>query len=164
MEKPNEEQNMTPEQTAIVIQRSIQGVSSRDIAEEIGTSHTSVYRVKQKDDVKAIVEKGISKLMKRGLNPSVNTLCRFAALGNSKNIMRDKDFAKISLDASKTILSHVNGSGPQTIINQLIYSQGAHRSVDKCAIDMLSKALTMSIHQVDENIVDIEPVDKPVDN
>lgn len=144
---------MTPQQTAIVIERTVQGVPSRDIGQEIGTSHMAVIRNRQKPDIKARVEAGIEALINRGLIPSINTLCRFAAAGNKKSALHpdNQAIARLSLDASKTILGHVSGSGPQTVINQIIYSSGTHGELSPEATEMVQRAL--GIPQVD--VIDV---------
>lgn len=152
---------MTPEQTAVVIQKTIEGVPSRDIGQAIGTSHMAVVRARQKPDVKAIVEAGLSKLIKRGVNPAVNTLCRAAALGNAKGAEDNIDLFKLSIQASDKILSHVSGSGPQTVINQLIYSQGTHASMDDTSMQLVNRVLGLQ-SQADD-VIDLQPVDNPVD-
>lgn len=151
---------MTPEKTAIVIQKTIEGATCRDIETVIGIDHSNIARARKRPDVKAIVEEGITKLMRRGLNPSVNTLCRAAALGNTKSITTTPDLLKISVDASKTILNHAQGGQPSTVINQLIYSQGTHTIVDNDALRMVLGALGKE--DSGEEVIDVT-VDKPVD-
>lgn len=145
---------MNPSQIATLTECTIKGMPTREIAPIIGVSHTTVSRTQQKPDIKAKVEAGITKLINRGLNPSINTLCRFAAMGNTKSIVYDKDMAKLSIDASKVILSHANGSGPQTIINQLIYSQGTHTQTDPASLEMINRALGIS---QEEDVIDVNP-------
>ena len=107
---------MTPEQTAIVARRTIEGVPIRTIAAELGTTHPSVIRAKKKPEVRAYIENEIANLMQRGLKPARLTLCRLAAEGIKA---KDKDMLSLSLKASQTILQHANGQ-PGTIINALI--------------------------------------------
>lgn len=120
---------MTPEQQAIIVQQSIQGVPNRKIAQTIGIHESNVCRAKQQPDIKAKIEAGIQRLINRGLNPAINTLTRAAAMGTTREIKSTPDLYKISIDASKTILNHVSGSGPQTVINQLILQQSAPDTV-----------------------------------
>lgn len=166
---------MDTESIALVTKRTIEGAPYRETAAELGVSHTTVMRVVHKPDVKAIVEAGITKLLQRGLNPSVNTLCRLAAVGANTKIKLitnpetgqtykaadvDKDLLKLSLDASKVILNHAAGTGPTTVINQLIYSQGTHAPTDELSITMLNRALGV-IEQGDSgDVIDVAPGDK----
>jgi hypothetical protein len=108
---------MSPEQQGIVAQRSIEGVPIRTIGQELGTSHVSVLRARNKPHVRAFIEAEITNLITRGLKPARQTLCRLAALGNVKG--QDKDTLALSLKASTTILNHIAGQ-PGTIINNLI--------------------------------------------
>jgi hypothetical protein len=117
---------MNPANQAIVAQRTLEGFPTRAIAAEIGTSHTSVERARNNPKVKAWIEKEFTSLMERGLKPARKTLCRLAALGTidqrdpDTGIRRfDKDLLKLSLDASKVIVSQAQGA-PGTIINALI--------------------------------------------
>jgi hypothetical protein len=111
---------MNTEQLAVVTKRTIEGASQRAIAAEIGTSHVAVHRAINRPDVRAKIEAGANKIINRGLNPSINTLCRLAAIGNTK--YADKDLLKLSLDASKhiTSIAGLSGSNQSTIINTLI--------------------------------------------
>lgn len=157
---------MDTETLALVTKRTIEGVSYRDTADEIGVSRTTVMRAVNKPDIKALVEKGISQLLQRGLIPAINTHCRLAAIGSSTKVLKytdpetgrtlrvsdtDPQLLKLSLDASKNILSHANGSGPQTVINQLIYSQGTHGQVDQEALSMVLGAL----RDQDNDVIDV---------
>jgi hypothetical protein len=132
---------MDTDQLAIVTQRTIEGAPSRTIANEIGTHHTTVLRAQARPDIRAKVEQGINQLISRGLKPAISTITRFAALGNVKDITSDKDLAKLSLDASKTILSHVSGSGPQTVINQLIYSNSTRTELSQESLSLLQRVM-----------------------
>ncbi len=146
---------MDNQSLAIVTAKTIEGVPSRSIAQAIGTSHTSVIRAQQKPDIKAIVEAGITKLIKRGLNPAVNTLCRAAAMGNTKSIKDTPDLYKLSVDASNKIIGHIQGSGPQTVINQLIYSQGARDELSTEALNMVNRALGLANSSDDQDVIDL---------
>jgi hypothetical protein len=146
---------MTPAQQAIVITETVKGVPGCKIAQELGVHESSVCRTRQKPDIKAKVDQAISQLINRGLTPAVRTLSRFAALGNVKGV--DKDTAALALKASTTILGHVSGSGPQTVINQLIYSQGTHTDQTPESLAMLSRVL--GVQAGDQDVIDIT-VDK----
>ena len=147
---------MTPETKSLIASKSIEGATTREIASITGYNQSTIVRSQQKPDIKALVEKGISQLLQRGITPAVNTHCRLAAIGASAKVVAftdpdtgrttkvsdvDPALLKLSLDASKNILSHANGSGPQTVINQLIYSQGTHAPVDSDALRMVLGAL-----------------------
>ncbi len=122
---------MTPEQNAIVARKTVQGVPGRQIAQVLGVHESTVSRAKAA--VRPYIESEISALMMRGLKPARRTLCRLAAIGNQADA--DKDMLKLSLDASKTILSHANGQ-PGTIINTLIQiNQAPEQAQELNAID-----------------------------
>jgi len=116
---------MRPDQDVIVAQRTLLGVPGCKIAQEIGVHESTISRAKAR--VRTVIEGEYTELMVRGLRPSRRTLCRLAAMGSVKPVVDpdtgkliiDKDMLKLSLDASKTILSHANGQ-PGTIINTLI--------------------------------------------
>jgi hypothetical protein len=108
---------MTPAQTAIIARRTVEGATTRDIEAQLGIDHSTIARTRNRPQVRALIESEIAALMERGLKPARRTLCRLAAIGNKADA--DKDMLKLSLDASKTILSHANGQ-PGTIINTLI--------------------------------------------
>lgn len=156
---------MDNQTTAVIIAETIKGATSRDIEAITGIDHSTIARARQKPDIKAKVEAGISQLINRGLKPAISTLCRAAAMGNTKSITSTPDLYKISVDASNRIISHISGSGPQTVINQLIYSQGTHAELSTDALAMVHRALGMSTDasQADD-VIDLSPVDKPVDN
>lgn len=111
---------MDNQQTSIVIQRTIQGLTTRDIGQEIGLSRTAVNNVQHRPEVKAKIERAANHIINRGLQPAVKTLCRLAAMGNVKD--QDKDSLKLSLDASKhiTSMAGLSGGAPSTIINAMI--------------------------------------------
>ena len=111
---------MDNQQTAVVIQRTIQGLTTRDIGQEIGLSRTAVNNVQHRPEVKAKIERAANHIINRGLQPAVKTLCRLAAMGNVKDA--DKDSLKLSLDASKhiTSMAGLSGGAPSTIINAMI--------------------------------------------
>ncbi len=111
---------MDNQQTAVVIQRTIQGLTTRDIGQEIGLSRTAVNNVQHRPEVKAKIERAANHIINRGLQPAVKTLCRLAAMGNVKDA--DKDSLKLSLDASKhiTSMAGLSGTAPSTIINAMI--------------------------------------------
>jgi hypothetical protein len=92
---------MTPQTEAIVINKTLQGQSSREIAPQVNLSHVSVthHQARLRDHI----QKQAAELLNRGLIPARRTLTRLAAIGNTKTA--DKDQLKLSLDASKVILS-----------------------------------------------------------
>ncbi len=147
---------MDNNQTALIISETIKGIPGCKIAQDIGVHESTISRAKQKPDIKAIVEAGITKLIKRGLNPAVNTLCRAAAMGNTKSIKDTPDLYKLSVDASNKIIGHIQGSGPQTVINQLIYSQGARNELSTEALVMVERALGL---HTDQDVIDLSPPD-----
>jgi hypothetical protein len=108
---------MTPAQTAIVARRTIEGAPVRTIADEVGLHHSQVVRTRQKPEIRSLIESEIESLITKGMRPARRTLCRLAAMGNTKEI--DKDTIKLSLDASKAIMGMVQGQ-PGTIITNLI--------------------------------------------
>ncbi len=154
---------MDTNQLATLTSLAIQGKPSREIAAQIGVSHTTVSNTLNKPDIKSKVERCITDLINRGLRPSIRTLSRFAAIGNTKDITspNNRDLAKLSLDASKTILSHISNSGPQTVINTLIYSNSTHSQLSDDALAMVNRALGIG---QDQDIIDLSPVDNLVDN
>lgn len=111
---------MTPEQTAIATARYIEGQSTREIAPQVGAHWTTVARDLRRPEVRAKIEAAANQIINRGLKPSVNTLCRLAAKGNTK--YADKDTLKLALDASKhiTSIAGLSGNAPSTVINALI--------------------------------------------
>lgn len=159
---------MTPEQISTITELTIKGLPTRAIGEAIGKSHVAVIAARNKPDVKKVIEEGISKLARRGLNPAVNTLCRYAAMGNTKDVFKTPDIAKLALTASQTIINNIQGAGPQTVINQLIYQQGAHAGVDDATVAMLLGALRPVPGASQGEIIDVcdnrTPVDNPVDS
>lgn len=168
---------MTPEETALIASKSIEGATTREIAAITGYNQSTIVRAKNKPDIKAIVEKGISQLLQRGLTPSINTHCRLAAIGASVKMITvtnpdtgktykttdiDPAVIKLSLDASKNILSHANGSGPQTVINQLILQQSSESGGQETSAlaHYLSDAWSGQIIDVTPNCIESIQVDK----
>ncbi len=158
---------MDTDQLSTLTSLAIQGKPSREIAAQIGVSHTTVSNTLNKPDIKSKVERCISDLINRGLKPSVRTLSRFAAIGNTKDITLpdNRDLAKLSLDASKAILNHVSNAGPQTIINTLIYQSDAHGQLSSDSLAMIDRALGISQGlQADEDIIDLSCHDQAQDS
>jgi hypothetical protein len=94
-----------------------QGATTRDIEAKIGLDHSTIARAQQRPEIKAKIEHEIEQLINRGLKPARATMCRLAAIGNTKTT--DKDMLKLSLDASKAIIAQAQGA-PGSIINTLI--------------------------------------------
>jgi DNA-binding transcriptional regulator LsrR (DeoR family) len=146
---------MNSEQVATLTRLSIEGKPSRQIAAQIGVSHTTVSNTLNKPEVRSLVEAGFNKIVRRGLDPAVKTLCRAAALGNTKAATKDINLFKISVDASKSILSHVYQSGPSTIINTLI--QVSESSQDSPQVMALQAAIEAQWEVKTDETIGIPP-------
>ncbi len=150
---------MRPAQDLIVAQRTLQGVPGCKIAQEIGVHESTISRAKAR--VRTVIEGEYTELMVRGLRPSRRTLCRLAAMGAGKPTIDpetgrpiiDKDILKLSLDASKTILSHANGQ-PGTIINTLIQINQAPEQ----AQELQGIAAFLSSQWQADKTIDLQPV------
>jgi hypothetical protein len=120
---------MNPEQTAVVVKKSILGIPGCTIAHELGVHPSTVTRTQQRPEIKAKIERAGEYIVNRGLQPAVKTICRLAAMGNQDRRdpetglkLFDKEVAKLSLDASKhiTSMAGLSGTAPSTIINAMI--------------------------------------------
>jgi len=143
---------MDNQQTAVVIQRTIQGLTTRDIGQEIGLSRTAVNNVQHRPEVKAKIERAANHIINRGLQPAVKTLCRLAAMGNVKDA--DKDSLKLSLDASKhiTSMAGLSGGAPSTIINAMIQINQAPEQAQE--LNTIAAFLSSQWH---DKTIDISP-------
>ena len=145
---------MRPDQTAVVIKRTVEGLTTRDIGQEIGLSRTAVNNVQHRPDVKAKIERAADHIINRGLQPAVKTLCRLAAMGNVKDA--DKDSLKLSLDASKHItgMAGLSGAAPSTIINAMIQINQApeqSKELDSIAAFLSSQWQQSDNHKIIEH-------------
>ena len=145
---------MDNQQTAVVIQRTIQGLTTRDIGQEIGLSRTAVNNVQHRPEVKAKIERAANHIINRGLQPAVKTLCRLAAMGNVKDA--DKDSLKLSLDASKhiTSMAGLSGTAPSTIINAMIQINQAPEQAQE--LNTIAAFLSSQWQQPEQPAIDIQ--------
>jgi hypothetical protein len=102
-----------------------QGETYPKIAEKLNIPQTTVYDNLTTDNTRALVEQEAKELISAGLIPSRKTIVRLAkyAADETKSIDElDDKRLKLSLDASKTILSaaQITGNTPGTIINTFI--------------------------------------------
>lgn len=142
---------MTPDQQAIIIAQSAQGVTQRNIAAQIGTSHVSVDR--WQDRLRPLIEEEINSLITEGLNASRKTIVRLAKQGADTE---DKDWAKIGLDASKTILNASGITGqPSTIINALIQVNAAPEQA--ATVNLLAEFLQSRMQASKCAAIDVTP-------
>lgn len=112
---------LTQEQKSIIISKSAQGASSRRIAPLVGVSKDSVLRAQK--ELRPLIDKEAELLLTSGLKASRETTVRFAEYGASEKCIpgeSDPAWAKISLDASKSIIGILSQGSNSTIINQLI--------------------------------------------
>lgn len=153
---------MTPAHEAIVAAQTIQGVPSRAIAAQIGTSHTSVERARNRPSVRAYIESEITELMKRGLKPARQTLCRQAAMGNGKRYdpetkreLWDKDVASIAQKASAIILQHANPQPGTVIYNLTQINQTEVPEVIRALFAQVAHNDTRNVSMLDRDTIDI---------
>ena len=107
---------MTPEQQAIIISQTARGATTRDIEPIAGLDHSTIARAQ--NQLRPLINAEIQALLTEGLTASRATIIRLAKQGSTTE---DKDWAKLALDASKTVLNVAGLTGqPSTIINQLI--------------------------------------------
>ena len=91
-----------------------------------GLDHSTIAR--QQHRTRDLIDAEITALIDAGLTASRRTAVRFAEYGSSPACIpgeSDTAWAKISLDASKSILSLIAGA-PNTIINNIIYAASTH--------------------------------------
>jgi IS30 family transposase len=141
------------EQIATCTNLHLEGQSIYQIAPQVNRSPSAVAQALRKPDIKAKIEKEANEIINRGLKSARRTLTRLAAIGNAKEI--DKDLIGLSLKASQHItnIAGLSGNQPGTIINNLIYNQGAHTQTDAISLAMISKLMDNRV--IDNNIIDI---------
>lgn len=112
---------ITPAQQAVIIHESAKGKSTRAIEDICGLDHTTISRAQHK--LRALIDAEAELLLTKGLTAARKTTIKFAEYGASEQCVpgeSDPQWAKLSHDASKSIISIVTSSQPSTIINNLI--------------------------------------------
>ena len=144
---------MTPQEQAIIIDKTVAGVTCRDIAPELGISHAAVNRAQHK--LRDHIQRQASELLNRGLIPARRTLTRLAAIGNTKGA--DKDQLKLSLDASKVILSAsgILASAGTTINNMIQINQNEVPEAVKELLSRLTHSTSKSLVVDESEAIDV---------
>jgi hypothetical protein len=112
---------MNVSQAAEIIHESAKGTPCREIGEKLGIHYSTVNKFQQ--IVRPQIDAEMAALLTEGLTASRQTTVKFAKYGASPECVpgqSDEKWAKLSLDASKSILGVVVSSQPGTVINTLI--------------------------------------------
>lgn len=144
---------MTPQEQAIIITDTVQEVPQRAIGNKLGVSHTTIHRHQAK--LRDLIQREASELLNRGLIPARRTLTRLAAIGNTKGA--DKDQLKLSLDASKVILSAsgILASSGTTINNMIQVNTNEVPEVVKELFDKLTHSTSKSLVVEESETIDV---------
>lgn len=141
---------MTPENRALVVAGRIQEKSCREISREIGCNPKSITNLLKKDEIKELIERETSEIIKRGLIPARRTITRFAAMGTNPDAT-DVD-KKLALEASKHItgIAGVSGTTPSVVINTLtqINQQGEQTKQIKAFGEFLMQKWAQDMDEV----------------
>ena len=108
---------MTPEQQAIIINDTVQGTPQVVTASKLGVCQQAISQ--QKANLLPWIQHQATEFLNRGLVSARRSVCRIAALGNTKGASNES--LKLSLDASKVILNAAGIlSSPSTVINNMV--------------------------------------------
>jgi hypothetical protein len=159
---------MTPQQIATATQKSIQGVPGCKIAQTLGVHESTISRTLNNPEIKAKIEAAASRIVNEGVETAVDTVLRLSKRGKETE---DKDWAKIGLDASKTILAipGIHGQAPSTVINALIQVNQAPEQLrelegitaflhDRWGMDKLIGVQVPHTQPADAQVIDVDPV------
>lgn len=144
---------MTPQEQAIIIQDKIQEVPQIVTASKLGVCQQAVSQRQAK--LRDLINKEASELLNRGLLPARRTLTRLAALGNVKG--QDKDNLKLSLDASKVILSAsgILASSGTTINNMIQVNTNEVPEAVKELLSRLTHSTSKSLVVEETETIDV---------
>jgi hypothetical protein len=120
---------MNAEQQAIIIHESAKGTTTRNIEPIVGLDHTTINRAQAK--LRDKIDAEVNEILNSGLVAARKTTIKLAEYGASEACVpgvSDVQWAKLSHDASKSILSIITSSQPSTIINALIQINQAPES------------------------------------
>lgn len=107
---------ITPQQQAQIIAGTAQGATTRDMEPVVGLDHSTIAR--HQHQLRPLIDAEINALLTEGLTAARQTVVHLAKQGRTAD---KPEWAKIGLDASKTILNAGGLIGqPSTIINQLV--------------------------------------------
>ena len=149
---------MTPEQTATIIHESAQATPTRTIAPMVGLDHSTIVRAQAR--LREHIDREAAELLTAGLTAARKTTIRYAEYGASPDCIpgqSDPVWAKIALDASKSITGILHSSQPSTIINALI-QVGANDVPDvvRRLFAGLTHADTGNASMMGDEVVDVE--------
>ena len=152
--------NMNPEQIATCTKLHLQGQSIYKIAPQVDRSPSAVAQTLRRPDIRAFIESEANQLITRGLGAARKVILKRTAEGLNKSatdITKDR-----SLKASQIILNAagLSANQPSTVINALIYSQGAHVDATPESLAMLQRALGI---EVLPDAIDVGQEDSPED-
>lgn len=138
---------MTPEQQAIIINDTVAGQTQVAIGRKLGVSHQAIS--KQKANLLPWIQHQATEFLNRGLVSARRSVCRIAALGNTKGASNES--LKLSLDASKVILNAAGIlSSPSTVINNMV-------QVNQNQVPEQLRALLQQVARNDQNqVIDVE--------
>jgi hypothetical protein len=112
---------LSPYEVAKAVELKVKGATTAQVATYLGRHRATVSAKLQKFDIKALIERETEKLLRRGLDPSTETVVRLASLGKNKEYESNPGLMRVSLDAAKTILGSagITSTGSTTINNIL---------------------------------------------
>ena len=150
---------MNPEQIATCTKLHLEGKSIYEIAPQVNRSPSAVAQTLRRPDIKAKIDREANEIINRGLKPARQTLCRLAAIGNTKQ--SDPAMLTLSLKASQHItnIAGLSGQAPSTIINALIYQGDTHGELTQQSIHMVNRALGLPADSRDNDVIDLDITD-----
>jgi hypothetical protein len=109
------------EEKALVVMERAKGKSYRKIGEMLGRPRSSVYGQVGRENMRELIEAETLKLMEAGLAPARRTLVRIAEAGNDMDLTAaNAAMLKLSLDASRSIVTAATAAGPGTVVNSFM--------------------------------------------
>ena len=138
---------MTPEQQAIIINDTVQGTPQVVTASKLGVCQQAISQ--QKANLLPWIQHQATEFLNRGLVSARRSVCRIAALGNTKGASNES--LKLSLDASKVILNAAGIlSSPSTVINNMV-------QVNQNQVPEQLRALLQQVARNDQTqVIDVE--------
>ena len=139
--------DMTPEQQAIIINDTVHEIPQVVTGCKLGVTQQAIS--KQKANLLPWIQLQATEFLTRGLVSARRSVCRIAALGNTKRATNEA--MKLSLDASKVILNAAGIlSSPSTVINNMV-------QVNQNQVPEQLRALLQQVARNDQNqVIDVE--------
>ncbi|MFH1664891.1 MAG: helix-turn-helix domain-containing protein [Candidatus Omnitrophota bacterium] len=151
---------MNPKQIATCTKLHLEGKSIYDIAPQVDRSPSAVAQTLRRPDIKAFIEDEGQRIIHQGLSLAREVIIKRTQEGLSKSAQDATKDRSLRAAIHITNMAGLSGQAPSTVINALIYSQGAHVDATPESLAMLQRALGI---EVLPDAIDIGQEDSPED-